>query len=94
MQPDIATIDLSKNVWMLELTVPTNTPTDLSQARTRKQNKPEYSNFATDFESFGWKANYNAVEIASLGYFTQDTDEAVMDTLPYEHINDAIAIVF
>ena len=93
MRPDIVIIDLYKNVWMLELTVPTNTPTGLSQARTRKQNKPEYSNFVTDFESLGWKVNYNRVEIDSLGHFTQDTVEAVMDTLSYEHIDDDISIV-
>ena len=77
---------------MLEITVPTNTPTGLSQAETRKQNKPEYSNPATYLESSGWKVNYNAVEIDSLGHFTQDTVEAVMDTLPYEHIDGAISI--
>ena len=93
MRPDIVIIDLSKNVWMLELTVPTNTPTGLNQAQTRKQNKPEYSNLATDLESLGWKVNYNEVEIGSLGHFTQDTVEAVTDTLPYKHINDAISIV-
>ena len=78
---------------MLELTVPTNTPTGLSQARTRKPNKPEYSNLVTDFESLGWKVNYNTVEIGSLGHFTQDTVEAVTDTLLYEHIDDAFSIV-
>ena len=93
MRPDIVIIDLSKNVWMLELTVSTNTPTGLSQTRTRKQNKTEYSNFVRDFESLGWKVNYNTVEIGSLGHFTQDTVEAVMDALPYEHIDDAISIV-
>ena len=80
MRLDIVIIDLSKNVWMVELTVPTNTLTGLSQARTRKQNKPEYSNLVTDFESLGWKVNYNTVEIGSLGHFTQDTVEAVIDT--------------
>ena len=69
MQPDIVIIDLSKNVWMLELTVPTNTPAGLSQARTRKQNKPVYSNHVTDFKSLGWKVNYNTVKIGSLGHF-------------------------
>ena len=73
MRPDIVIIDLSKNVWVLEVTVSTNTPTGLSQTRTRKQNKTEYSNFVRDFESLGWKVNYNTVEIGSPGYFTQDT---------------------
>ena len=31
IRPDIVIIDLSNNVWMLELTVPTNTSTNLSQ---------------------------------------------------------------
>ena len=74
---------------MLELTVPTNIPTDLSQAHKINQNTATLQHI----ESLGWKVNYNTVETGSLGHFTQDTVEAVTDTLPYEHFDDAISIV-
>ena len=58
-----------------------------------KQNKPEYRNLATDLKSLGPKVNYNKLKLALLAISPKDTVEAVMDTLPYEHIDDAISIV-
>ena len=65
-------------MWMLELTVPTNSPTGLNQARMRKQSKPEYNCVVTDLVSVGWQVNYNTIKIDSLGHFAQDTLDAVI----------------
>ena len=42
LRPDIVII-VGKEICLLELTVPTNFPYGLSQARSRKQNKSEYN---------------------------------------------------
>jgi len=70
----------------LELTVPTNTPEGLRNARDRKQNKTEYCILLSDLEDKGWTVSYDTIEIGSLGHFTNSTSEAIVLTLPLEHI--------
>ena len=89
LRPDLVIIDNHDSIRILELTVPSNTPDGLKNARDRKQNKQEYGSLLTDIEVKGWNVTYDTIEIGSLGHFTKFTSEALILTLPFEHIDQA-----
>ena len=66
LRPDLVIIDNHDSIRILELTVPSNTPDGLKNARDRKQNKQEYGSLLTDIEVKGWNVTYDTIEIGSL----------------------------
>ena len=86
LRPDLVFQENQNTVRILELTVPTNTPEGLRNAQDRKQNKTEYCILLSDLEDKGWTVSYDTIEIGSLGHFTNCTSEAIVRTLPLEHI--------
>ena len=83
LRPDLVIVShKDKQISILELTVPTNTPKALQQARERKQNKIEYISLIEDIRLNAWTVTYDTVEIGSLGHFTKDTIHAVKSILP------------
>ena len=78
LRPDMVTVwTEEKKIHLLELTVPTNSPTGISQARSRKQNKPDYLFLVSDLGGMGWSTQYDTVEIGSIGHLPQLSCKAV-----------------
>ena len=73
---------ISNNAKQIELTIPTNTPQGIDQAKLRKQNKSEYNSLVEDIRTRAWSVNYDTIEIGSLGHFTKATIKAVKSILP------------
>ena len=93
LRPDLVILENQNSIRMLELTVPTNTPEGLRNARDRKQNKTEYGILCVDLEDKGWIVSYDTIEIGSLGHYTSSASEAVILTLPLEHIQSTKRIL-
>ena len=70
----------------LELTVPTNSPKDLYQARSQKLNKPEYNYSISDLEIMGWIPSYETI---ALGHLPSPSFEAIADILPSDRSKSA-----
>ena len=82
-RPDIVIVhSRSKQIHLLELTIPTNSQKGLDQARERKLNKPEYNYLISDLEVIGWSPSYDTIEIGSLGQLPSSSLEAISHILP------------
>ena len=76
-RPDIVIVNsLSKQIHLLELTIPTNSQKGLDQARERKLNKPKYNYLISDLKVIGWSPSYDTIEIESLGHLPSSSLEA------------------
>ena len=76
-RPDIVIVNsLSKQIHLLELTIPTNLQKGLDQAREGKLNKPEYNYLISDLKVIGWSPSYNTIEIGSLRHLPLSSLEA------------------
>ena len=73
LRPDIVH-SLSKQIHLLELTIPTNSQKGLDQAREQKLNKPEYNYLISDLKVIGWSPS---IEIGSLGHLPSSSLEAI-----------------
>ena len=62
-----------KSVVLLELTCPFNSRADLSAARERKQEKPEYLQIIAELDRLGFVSHYHTVEIGCLGHYLTET---------------------
>ena len=58
------------------------------ESRTR-----EYGILCVDLEDKGWTVSYDTIEIGSLGHYTSSASEAVILTLPLEHIQSTKRIL-
>ena len=93
LRPNIVIREGQNDLRILELTVPTNTPDGLRNARERKQNKPEYGSLINDLEATGLSVMYDTIEIGSLGHFTSATTEAIIQSIPFDRIQSANRIL-
>ena len=79
LRPDLVLVDKDKKqIFILELTVPTNTPLGLQNARERKQTKHVYLSLLNDIQANKWSVNYDTLEVGSLGHFTNDSISAAV----------------
>ena len=62
-----------KTVSLLELTCLFNSRADLSAARERQQEKPEYQQIVAELDRLGIVCHYDTVEIGCLGYYLKET---------------------
>ena len=86
LRPDLVILNNpSKNIHILELTVPTNTTQGIQNARTRKQSKEAYLSLIEDISSCKWSVTYDTIEIGSLGHYTSDSVNAVKNCLTQFH---------
>ena len=77
--PDIVLYNAeSKTVSLLELTYPFNSRADLSAARERKQEKPEYQQIVAELDRLGFLSYYYTVEIGCLGHYLKETVSSMM----------------
>ena len=67
-RPDIVIIHNTREIQILELTVPSNSKSALQNARIRKQNKENYNYLVNDLKDRKWNTTYHTVEISSLGH--------------------------
>ncbi|XP_065907873.1 uncharacterized protein [Dysidea avara] len=73
-RPDIVIYNAEmKSVVLLELTCPFNSRADLSAARERKQEKPEYLQIIAELDRLGFVSHYHTVEIGCLGHYLTET---------------------
>ena len=80
-RPDIVVID-DNHIYLLELTIPCNTVTNLGNARERKQQKENYIFLINDLSAKGYFAELENIEIGSLGHFSQYSIDSVHHILP------------
>ena len=80
-RPDIVVIDGSY-ICLLELTIPCNNVTNLTNARERKQKKENYLSLVSDLSSLGYSADLETIEIGSLGHFLQCSVNSIHHLLP------------
>ena len=93
LRPDLVMVSSNdKQMTILELTIPSNTPHALLQARQRKQDKIEYNSLVEDISSKGWSVVYDTVEIGSLGHFSKDTILTIKTVLSSILTDSSLAI--
>jgi hypothetical protein len=80
-RPDIVLIE-DKTVTILELTVPWNSASSLDNARSRKENKPNYQLLTSDLSAQGYSALFLTIEIGCLGNHTNDAYTALKAIAP------------
>ena len=80
-RPDIVIIQ-DKTIKLLELTVPANTVTHITNARMRKQSKQNYIALTNDLEVAVFFAVLDTLEIGSLGHFTKEAITTIQTILP------------
>ena len=85
LRPDIVIRESLNALRILELTIPSNTPDGLRNAREHKQNKQEYGSLITDLKAMSLLVEYDTIEIESLGHFTSATIEAIIYSIPSDH---------
>ena len=79
-RPDIVVIDGSY-ICLLELKIPCNNVTNLTNARERKQ-EFNYLSLVSDLSSLGYSADLETIEIGSLGHFLQCSVNSIHHLLP------------
>ena len=62
---------------MQELTVPANMAQSMVNARNRKQSKQAYVSLVNAVMTAGYNVDYDTIEIGSLGYFNQESINAI-----------------
>ena len=73
LKPDLVLLHNGDNqATVIELTCPTNTKSNLSAARSRKQNREAYGILFSDMANQGWTVNYETLEIGSLGHYQRE----------------------
>ena len=80
-RPDVVVIQ-NNRIILLELTVPTNTPEGLQEARRRKQLKPNYLALLNDLETLGFQSVLETIEVGTLGHFNNQTIASLHALLP------------
>ena len=77
-RPDVVVIK-DNRITLLELTVPTNTPEGLEEARRRKQLKPNCLALLNDLEA---SSALETIEVGTLGHFNNQTIVSLHTLLP------------
>ena len=85
-RPDIVIIHSTREIQILELTVPSNSKSALQNAIVRKQSKENYNYLVNDLKDRKWNTTYHTVEIGSLGHIPSSAKEAIIDILPRNRI--------
>ena len=85
-RPAIVIVHSTREIQILELTVPSNFKSVLQNARVRKQNKENYNYLVNDLKDRKWNTTYHSVEIGSLGHIPPSAKEAIIDILPHDQI--------
>ena len=80
-RPDVVIIQ-NNRITLLELTVATNTPEGLHEARRRKQLKPNYLALLNDLETLGFQSALETIEVGTLGHFNNQTIASLHALLP------------
>ena len=80
-RPDVVVIQ-NNHIILLELTVPTNTPEGLQEARRQKQLKPNYLALLNDLETLGFQSVLETIEVGTLGHFNNQTIASLHALLP------------
>ena len=86
-RPDICIVE-DKNVTILELTVPWNSTSSISNARNRKQNKSNYQFLASDFHQLGFQVQLLTIAIGCLGLYTDQAYASLKCAAPKSSSKD------
>ena len=80
-RPDLIIIR-EKEVLLLELRIPYNSPESLSNARQRKRNKENYQLVLSELDRLGLKASLITLEVGALGHSLPQTHSDLRHVLP------------
>ena len=80
-RPDVVIIQ-NNRITLLELTVPTNTPEGLQEARRWKQLKPNYLALLNDLKTLGFQSALETIEVGTLGHFNNQTIASLHTLFP------------
>ena len=80
-RPDIVVIS-GPSIHLLELTVPSNSVKNITNARERKQSKASYIYLVNDLEALGHPVHLHTAEVGSLGHFSNETVSELHSILP------------
>lgn len=86
-RPDICIVE-DKNVTILELTVPWNSTSSISNARNRKQNKSNYQFLTSDLHQLGFQVQLLTIEIGCLGHYTDQAYASLKCAAPKSSSKD------
>ena len=79
-RPDIVFVGVEKNLIILELTIPFNSPESMKKANNIKTNK--YELLLSDLECNGYTPKFLAMEIGALGHHQPGTPSALHNLFP------------
>ena len=71
-----------KEILLIELSIPYNSPESLSNARKRKMNKENYQVVPSELDSKGVKTSLTTLEIGALGHSFTQTHSDLRNVLP------------
>jgi len=80
-RPDIVVIT-NREITLVELTIPYNSPECLANAKHRKETKTNYQLALSDLDSRGYSASLITIEIGALGHWLPPTRASLQQLLP------------
>ena len=96
-RPDIVVLSRDGKIRIAELTICTNSPEGLKNAKLRKTSKENYLQLLGDIKRKGIKATYTTIEIGALGHYAGDPVSLLSTSFPelnkkqWRHILDEAA---
>ena len=96
-RPDIVVLSRDGKIRIAELTICTNSPEGLKNAKLRRTSKENYLQLLGDIKRKGIKATYTTIEIGALGHYAGDLVSLLSTSFPelnkkqWRHILDEAA---
>ena len=80
-RPDIVVIS-QREIVLLELTIPYNSPESIAKAKQRKESKENYQLVLSDLEAKGYNSCLLTVEIGALGHWLPHSRQNLLNAAP------------